>query len=125
MATTFTWNIHNVDLIPLHNERENVIYKVVWECTANADDGKSKSQMGVIELNINNTSTNFVAIEEVTKEQIITWVKESVAVKVIEDGLMPAIRTISFADVTATNVTVATQLAAAEAASNLPPSPDA
>jgi hypothetical protein len=124
MATTFTWNIHNVDLIPLHNERENVIYKVVWECTATADD-KTKSQMGVIELDVNTTSTNFISIEEVTKEQIITWVKEKVAVKVIEDGLMPTLRTISFADVTATNVTVATQLAAAEAASNLPPSPDA
>ena len=124
MATTFTWNIHNVDLIPLHNERENVIYKVVWECTATADD-KTKSQMGVIELDVNTTSTNFISIEEVTKEQIITWVKEKVAVKVIEDGLMPTLRTISFADVTATNVTVAVQLAAAEAASNLPPSPDA
>ena len=124
MATTFTWNINNVDLIPLHNERENVIYKVVWECVATADD-KTKSQMGVIELDVNTTSTNFISIEEVTKEQIITWVKEKVAVKVIEDGLMPTLRTISFADVTATNVTVAVQLAAAEAASNLPPSPDA
>lgn len=124
MATTFTWNIHNVDLIPLHNERENVIYKVVWECVATSDD-KTKSQMGVIELDVNTTSTNFISIEEVTKEQIITWVKEKVAVRVIEDGLMPSLRTISFADVTATNVTVATQLAAAEAASNLPPSPDA
>ncbi len=125
MATTYTWDIHNVDVIPFYNGNANVVSRVVWQCTATSDDGKSKNTMGVIELDINTTSTNFISIDEVTKEQIVAWVKEKVAVKSIEDGLQPDVKTINFANITGTNITVAAQLAAAEVQEAQPPNPAA
>ena len=123
MATTYTWDIQNVDLLPSHNGNENVVCTVVWECTATTDEGKTKKQLGVIELDINSNAADFVPIAEVTKEQIIGWVKEKVAVKVIEDSLFPAVTTISFSDA-ANTVTVAERLAASIAdAENPTPTP--
>jgi hypothetical protein len=40
MATTYTWDVENVDLIGSHNGNENVVFRVVWKCTAADDAGK-------------------------------------------------------------------------------------
>lgn len=123
MATTFTWDVQNVDLLDTHNGNENVVFRVVWKCTATADDGKTKSQIGVVELDVNSTSTEFISISEVTKEMIVGWVKNSVAVKVIEDGLMPNVKTLSFEDSSDGTVTVADLLASSAAKEDEPPTP--
>jgi hypothetical protein len=122
MATTFTWDVQNVDLLDSHNGNENVVFRVVWQCTATNGD-KTKSQVGVVELDVNNTSTNFVSVEEVTKEMIIDWVKSKVAVKVVEDSLMPNVRTLTFGADTAGSVTVAEALAQTAADAGSPPTP--
>lgn len=123
MATTFTWDVQNVDLLDSHNGNENVVFRVVWQCTATADDGKSKSQIGVVELDVNNTSTQFISIADVTKEMIIDWVKSAVAVKVIEDGLMPNVRTLTFGAGSDGSVTVAEVMASNQADEENPPAP--
>jgi hypothetical protein len=122
MATTFTWDVQNVDLLDSHNGNENVVFRVVWQCTATNED-KTKSQIGVVELDINNTSTNFVSVEEVTKEMIIDWVKSKVAVKVVEDSLMPNVRTLTFGAGTDGNVTVAEALTQTSDPAGSPPTP--
>jgi hypothetical protein len=124
MATTFTWSLQNVDLLDSHEGNEDVVYRVVWQCVATSDSGKTKSQIGVVELDVDNI-TNFTPADQVTKEQIIEWVKSKVAVAVVEKSLMPEVRTISFADNTATNVTIADQIALsnAQAQSEEPPTP--
>jgi hypothetical protein len=123
MATTFTWDIQNVDLLDSHNGNEDVVFRVVWQCTATADNGKTKSQIGIVELDVNNTSTEFISVAEVTKEMIINWVKSSVAVKVIEDGLVPNIRTLTFGNNTDGSVTVAEVLVSNQADAENPPTP--
>jgi hypothetical protein len=122
MATTFTWSLQNVDLLDSHQGNEDVVYRVVWQCTATSDTGKTKSQMGVVELDIDDI-TDFKPADQVTKEQIIEWVKSKVAVSVVENSLMPNIRTISFADSTTTNITIAEQLSIAAAQAEEPPTP--
>jgi hypothetical protein len=124
MATTFTWSLQNVDLLDSHEGNEDVVYRVVWQCVATSDSGKTKSQIGVVELDVDNI-TDFKPADQVTKEQIIEWVKSKVAVAVVEKSLMPEVRTISFADNTATNVTIADQIALsnAQAQSEEPPTP--
>ena len=123
MATSFIWDVQNVDLLDTHNGNENVVFRVVWKCTATADDGKSKSQIGVVELDVNNTSTQFISISEVTKEMIIGWVKDKVAVKVVEDGLMPNVKTLSFEENSEGTVTVAEVIASNAAKAEEPPAP--
>jgi hypothetical protein len=110
MATTYTWSLQNVDLLDSHEGHEEVVYRVVWECTATSDTGKTKSQMGVVELDIDGI-TDFKPADQVTKEQIIEWVKSKVAVAVVENSLMPNVKTISFADSTTTNITITDQIA--------------
>jgi hypothetical protein len=122
MATTYTWSLQNVDLLDSHEGNEDVVYRVVWQCTATTDSGKTKSQIGVVELDIDNI-TDFTPADQVTKEQIIEWVKSKVAVAVVEKSLMPEGRTISFADSTATNITISEQIALANAQADTPPTP--
>lgn len=110
MTVTYKWDIQTVDIIPEHNGLENVVYRVVWKCTASTDDGYSKSTEGVVELDINNIdSDNFSSIEAVSKDTILEWVKQKVWVESIERQLVPKVVTVSFDDSTAT--TVAEQLA--------------
>ena len=124
MATTYTWDIENVDLIDNHEGNENVVFRVVWKCTATSDNGKTKDQVGVVELNPNVPSENFIPVEQVTKQNIIDWVKSTVAVSVIERDLNPGVTTITFMNTTGTNVTVAEQIAAAAAKQDTTPDPN-
>lgn len=122
MATTFTWDVQNVDLLDSHNGNENVVFRVVWQCTA-TNDNKTKSQIGVVELDVNSTSTNFISVADVTKEMIIDWVKDKVAVKVVEDGLLPNVKTLTFGEGSANTLTVAEALELNASAAENPPAP--
>jgi hypothetical protein len=124
MATTYTWDIENVDLIDNHEGNENVVFRVVWKCTATSDTGRTKDQVGVVELNPNVSSEDFIPVEQVTKQNIIDWVKSTVAVSVIERDLNPGVTTITFMNTTGTNVTVAEQIAAAAAKQDTTPDPN-
>jgi len=96
MATTYTWKVDNMDIIPSKDGYEGVIYRVVWKCTAKTDSGEEKSQIGVIDLNVANIGPSFKPIEEVTESDVIGWVKQSVAVTAIEAGLVPEVRSAIF-----------------------------
>jgi len=124
MATTYTWDIENVDLIDNHEGNENVVFRVVWKCTATSDSGKTKDQVGVVELNPNVAAEDFIPVDQVTKQDIINWVKNTVAVSVIERDLNPSVTSITFMNTTGTNITVAEQLAAANNKQDTTPDPN-
>lgn len=96
MATTYTWKVENMEIIPNKNGYEGVIYRVVWKCIAKTDAGDEKSQIGVVELNVDNIGPTFKPIEEVTESDVISWVKQIVAVQSIESGLVPAVKSAVF-----------------------------
>lgn len=123
MATTYTWDVENVDLLGSHNGNENVVFRVVWKCTAQDDAGNTKDQVGVVELDPNVSPETFISVDNVTKQNIIDWVKSTVAVNVIERDLIPNITTITFRN-TGTNVTVSEMIAEAAAKQNTTPDPD-
>lgn len=114
MATTYTWDIENVDLLGSHNGNANVVFRVTWKCTAEDSEGKSKYQVGVVELNPNIAPEDFVSIDNVSKQDIIDWVKNTVAVIAIERDLMPDVTTISFVGSTSTTIAGAIAEAAAK-----------
>ena len=124
MATTYEWDIENVELLDSINGNENVVFRVTWKCTATNDAGKSKFQVGVVELNPNVNPDDFLPVESVTKQNIIDWVKATVAVSVIERDLNPGMTSITFMNTTGTNVTVADQIAAAAAKAEATPDPN-
>jgi hypothetical protein len=96
MSITYTWGVENIDLIPSKDGYENIVYRVVWKCTAESSTGESKSQIGVVELNVNNIDSNFTPIDQVTQSDVVGWVKQVVAVQSIESGLIPDIKTATF-----------------------------
>ena len=96
MAITYTWGVENIDLIPNKDGHENVVYRVVWKCTAETDTGETKSQIGIVELNVNNLGTDFTPIDQVTESDVVAWVKQVVAVASVEAGLIPTIKTATF-----------------------------
>lgn len=124
MAVTYTWDVENIELYEEYNGLEDVVYRVVWSCTATSDvDGvRPKSQMGVIDLDLPTTSTGYVSIAELPRSQIVDWVKSKVPVQVVERGLMPNTKSVSFSGNTSNSVTVAEQLAA-NAAQGAEPEP--
>lgn len=122
MATTFDWTITHVDLLDSHGGNDDVVFRVNWMCTATSDSGKTASQIGVVELDVDNI-TDFTPASQVTKEQIISWVKDKVAVAVVEKGLMPSTRTINFSTDTSTAATIVDVIAANEAEKEQPPTP--
>ena len=124
MATTYEWDIENVKLLDSINGNENVFFRVTWKCTATNDAGKSKSQVGVVELNPNVNPDDFLPVESVTKQNIIDWVKATVAVAVIERDLNPGMTSITFMNTTGTNITVADQIAATAAKAEATPDPN-
>jgi hypothetical protein len=96
MSITYTWGVENIDIIPNKDGYENIVYRVVWKCTAKTDAGEEKSQIGVVELNINNIESGFKPIEQVTQADVVSWVKQVVAVASVEAGLIPTVKTATF-----------------------------
>jgi hypothetical protein len=118
MATSYTWDIENVTVLDSHNGNEKVVSRVVWICTATDDAGNSKSQIGVIDLDIDNF-TDFIPASQITKQQIIDWVTATVPKEIIENSLIPTTSTtVSFSDADSTT-TVSDQILAAEARTNI------
>lgn len=111
MAVTYTWDVENIELYDEYNGLEDVVFRVVWNCTATSDGGATKTQSGVIDLDLPTTSTGYVSIADLPRSQLVDWVKEKVAVQVIERGLIPSTKSVTFQGTTSTTVTVAEQLA--------------
>jgi hypothetical protein len=118
MTISYTWDIENVTVLDSYNENEKVVSRVVWKCIATDNAGNSKSQLGVVDLDINN-SADFIPASQVTKQQIINWVTDKVPKEMIENNLMPTTSTtVSFSDTDFTT-TVSDQILAAEARANI------
>jgi len=67
MAVTYDWGVETIEMYEEYNGLENVVYRVVWKCTATGDNGVVKDQIGVVDLNLPTTSTGYVSIAELTE----------------------------------------------------------
>lgn len=124
MAVTYDWGVETIEMYDEYNGLENVVYRVVWKCTATSDTGVVKDQIGVVDLDLPTTSTGYVSIAELPRTQIVDWVKSKVAVSVVEQSLVPHSKTVSFMENTSTTVTVAEQIAVNQATqSDVTPTP--
>jgi len=76
---SINWKILNLDCIPNKDGLENIVVKINFECSIVEDvDGiiYSASTVGVSTLDSPNPN-NFTLYNNITKEQIIEWIKNS------------------------------------------------
>jgi len=58
---------------------ENAIVEVQWKLTAEDFDGVTASYVGTTKLDAKNvSSTDFIALNDLTLEQVLGWVKDSI-----------------------------------------------
>jgi hypothetical protein len=96
MSVTYEWDVESIDVVEALGDAAHVVCRVVWKCTA-TDGEKSKSMIGVQDLNIDNIGDTFIPYDELTKEQILEWTKVWLNVPAIEKSILPNVYTKSFA----------------------------
>jgi len=88
---TYDWNCKTVDVMPAKDGFNNVIFQVHWIVTGTSDDEEpvSATVYGVESLDIDSI-TNFTSFENITNEQVATWVIDKMGdyrVSKIEDNI--------------------------------------
>ena len=79
---TFNWDCKTVDVYPTSGDNANVVYNVHWRLTGVSDqldengNPYSSSAIGTQTLNTEEI-VSFVPFEELTNEQVVTWVQEA------------------------------------------------
>jgi hypothetical protein len=98
MATTYTWNLQQIELIS-KGDFNQVVHRCFWKCTATADSGATKEQFGIVDLDVNNLdSVTFKAFNQLSEEEIVAWVKSVVNVASVENGLHPESTSYSYVE---------------------------
>jgi hypothetical protein len=98
MATTYTWDLQQIELIS-KGDFNQVVHRCFWKCTATADSGATKDQFGVVDLDVNNLDPEtFKAFNTLDKADIIAWVKSVVHTSSVEGNLHPETTSHSYVD---------------------------
>ena len=74
MAVTITWDVLTMDVVKSQDGLTDVVSNVHWECTAVDENDVSVRSYGVETLPAPDSS-DFIAFESLTKNQVINWVK--------------------------------------------------
>lgn len=89
----YTWNILQVSTFPEKAGKNNVVHRVTFSVFGIDDVGHSASKRDIIDLELNE-SESFTPFEQLTQQQVIEWVKDSLTpagVKEIETTISTAI----------------------------------
>lgn len=79
MSATITWNIEQLQ----RQTSDGLVTSAHWRCTA-VDGDISVSNYGAVGFE---RGEEFIPYEDLTKEQVLEWVKSQLAVSEIESGL--------------------------------------
>lgn len=75
--TTYSWDCRTVDTYPTQGELTDVVYNVHWRLTR-TEEAHSATSIGTHNLTVEDIQTeDFIDFENLTHEQVITWVEES------------------------------------------------
>ena len=78
-----SWKVYEMDRHASYEGKEDVIYFLHWECSAN-QDGEYHRITGCNSLDITDLS-EFTDYTSVTEEQVMTWLSEVIDVESVED----------------------------------------
>jgi hypothetical protein len=76
MEITYSWDCTTVDVRPTRDSNENVVYNVHWKLIGINENGSGTRVIGTQELDISNIE-NFIPFENLTNEQITSWVESA------------------------------------------------
>lgn len=71
------WEIRQLNVIPEHNGKKDVVYSVVWMLIAE-DGAFSAAHQGVIKTNTDDLD-QFIEYEKLSRDQVIQWVIDSLS----------------------------------------------
>lgn len=92
MPINFEWKIEQMEVYPEKNGYSNVVFNIHWRCNA-SDENYFATSYGTVAV-IFDEKSEFVPYDDLSKNQVINWVKNSLGndqVKKIEDGLLEKI----------------------------------
>jgi hypothetical protein len=76
MAITYTWNVVQMDAYPEKDGLTDVVFTVHWNLSGDDGEGHSGYAYGSIGVTLDE-SGEYTPYNELTKEQVIGWVKDS------------------------------------------------
>ena len=85
------WDIVSIKTLPFEDGFENVVRTVLWGITAYSAVIPSLIANNMGEVILSAPSNNFVPMDELTKEEVIFWVKSTLgpeAVSIIETDIL-------------------------------------
>jgi len=87
--TTFTWTIQSMPAYPQEAGQADVVFQINWQCSAN-DSGYSANSFGSMPVTYE-AGTPFTPYDQLTQEQVWSWVNPSIDREEIEANLQALI----------------------------------
>lgn len=88
MAVTYNWLVEQMEAYPEKDSYQNVVFSCHWRCNANEGNFYATSY-GTVGVTLD-ADAPFTPYEELTKEQVVGWVKDALGeeqVSQMETGL--------------------------------------
>ena len=74
-----TWTVYDMDRYANHEGKEDVIFRLHWDCRAK-QDGHQHRTFGMCSLDVTDL-TDFTNFSEVTEEQVMQWLTDTLDVE--------------------------------------------
>lgn len=83
MTTTYDWIIEQLEAYPEKEGHTDVVFSIHWRVNAN-DGGYAATNYGSVAVTLDKTSV-FTPYENLTKEQVVSWVKSALGAQQVVD----------------------------------------
>lgn len=80
MAITYTWEVSSLKVKDVSDTRPNAVVQTYWKKIGTDENGNSGTFSGAtpFTLDPNDDSGPFIAFEDLTEEDVLTWIKSVV-----------------------------------------------
>jgi hypothetical protein len=73
MANTYQWAVNSMTAYPEYDGQTDVVFQVAWVCSATDGEGHNAATYGTVDVAYE-SGTPFTAYEDLTLEQVNSWV---------------------------------------------------
>lgn len=84
MSIELTWGVVQLETYPEKDGHENVVFTAHWNLTADDSEGHTAYVYGSIGVQTD-PEADFTPYNELTKDQVIAWIKEGLGEKQVAD----------------------------------------
>jgi len=87
MANTYSWKINQLDAKIQEGELQNVIYVIHYNYTAVDPSGEyTSTSVNILSVQYN-PETPFIPYDELTKEDVVSWLEAGIDVNILNESL--------------------------------------